>query len=318
MKIKTIVLLIAGFFCYHTISAQNVGKRIERRAKHRAESRANQKVDRSVDKAVDNVFNGLFGKKKKKKKSDATSEGSAGQEDSEAYDEAEAERRAQEAVARMMGNGNREEWEPVKNDHPISFDMMISSERKNKTTTTTIKYTFDTWLLGMQMQQEKQEGEMLLLLDNEKGTMTTVVENDGKRQGYRMYRSAVDAGAMDRAMNDVTITATGNTKMIDGYFCREYLIKSEESTTNAWLTKEIQADFSRFYDSLTNPMANKSPKEDNQMLQFQEYGIMLAATTEMNNGKETTHTKISNIKTGDQIDRSILDVGEVEIMAIGN
>ncbi|PHN07438.1 hypothetical protein [Flavilitoribacter nigricans] len=320
MKIRILVLLIAGLLSSNLLSAQNVGKRIENRAKHRAESKVNREVDKTVDKALDNVFDGLFGKKKKKKKTEETKEGTVPEdardhEDSEAYEDAEAQRRAQAAIAGMMG-GEAEDWEPVKNDFPISFDMSISTEKKGKTTTTDVEYTFDTWVLGMKMKQENEE-EMLMLLDNEKGTMTTVVEKDGKRQGYRMNRGMFGTPDMDEVMEDVKITPTGNTKMIDGYFCREYLIESEAgTTTNAWLTKEVQADMNQLYSGFIS--AGKGKKQDNSMMIYQNYGVLIEATTVDEDRQETSHIKVSNIKTGDQINRGILDVSDVEIMGIGN
>lgn len=316
MKIRIVVLLIIGLLSSNLLSAQNIPKRVERRAKHRAESKVNREVDKTVDKALDNVFDGLFGKKKKKKKEADEAETvpaeASEHEDSEVYDEAETQRQAQEAIARMMG-GEQEDWEPIKNDFPISFEMAITSERKGETTTNNVKYTFDTWLLGMQMEQDGQD--MLMLLDNENGTMTTVMEKDGKRQGYRMNRRMFGTPDMDEMMDDVKINPTGNTKMIDGYFCREYLIETEDGTTNAWLTKEIRANMSQMYGGFVG--AAKGKKQDNQMMLFQDYGVLIESKTVQKNGKETIHTKVSNIKMGDQIDRSILDISDVEVMGVG-
>jgi hypothetical protein len=64
--------------------------------------------------------------------------------------------------------------------------------------------------------------------------------------------------------------------------------------------------------------AVKGQKKDNKMMVYQQYGVLIEATTVEKDGKETTHTKVSNIKTGNQIDRSILDISDVEIMGIGN
>lgn len=311
MKLRLVTLLLIGLFSMTLLPAQDVGKRVERRAKHRAESKVNQKVDRTVDQAVDDVFNGLFGKKKKKKKTEEVEPPT--QADEEAYEEAEAQRDAAIA-ARIMGQ-RTEPWEPVKNDFPISFDMSITAEEKGKASTSQISYTFDTWLLGMQMKQE--EGEtMLVVFDNEKGTMTTVIEQDGKRQGYRMNRGALNQDAMDEQMDDIKITPTGNSKMIDDYFCREYLIETKQGTTNAWLTKEIQADMNQLYSGFVG--AAKGRKQDNNMMIYQQYGVLIEATTVEKDGKTTTHTKVSNIKTGDAINRGIFDIGDVEIADFGN
>lgn len=318
MKIRIAVLLIVGLLSSNLLTAQSVSKRAENRAKRRAESKVNREVDKTVDKAFDNVFDGLFGKKKKKskeKKGETVPDESIEHEDSEVYDEAEAQRRAQEAMANMMG-GKPQEWEPIKNDLPISFDMKITTDQNGKTSTAEIKYTFDTWLLGMQMQGDEKEEGALLLLDNEKGTMTTVTEEDGKRQGYRMNSGMFGTPNVDDAMDEVKVTATGNTKMIDDYFCREYLIEAKDGTTHAWLTKEIQADMSKLYAGFAG--AVKGKKQDNKMMIYQNYGVLIEGTTVEKDGKRTTHTKVSNIKTGDQIDRSILDISDVEIMNIGN
>ncbi|MCB0633918.1 MAG: DUF4412 domain-containing protein, partial [Lewinella sp.] len=249
MKTRTFIVLMISLLSSSLLSAQQSEvDRQAQRAKNRAKYKVDREVDKTVDKAMDDVIGSIFGKKKKKKQETGTEVEEAeavpveAQQDPDAYDEAEAERRAQARVAAMMGGGTNEDWEPVKNDFPISFDMEVISDDKKDNTH--IKYTFDTWLLGMEFQSDEQKDKMLLILDNEKGTMTTVTGEAGSRQGYRMGRGMMNMGtAVTEEMDskDISITPTGNTKMIDGYFCREYLIKTEDATTNAWMTKEIQA-----------------------------------------------------------------------------
>lgn len=326
MKPHTLILFCIFMLSFTFGMAQKKESRIERRAKQRAQYKVDQKVDRTVDEAVDNVFNGLF--KKKKKKTTIDQQESipatvpASDDTEEVYEEAEAERQAQEALAKMFGNDTGEAWEPIQNNSPISFDMSITSEKKGETTTSNIKYTFDTWLLGIQFQQEGELEKMLLIMDNQKGSMTTVIEEDGKRKGYRMKRNKIntDAFAGSTETSDFKITATGNTKMIDGYFCREYLIESNSGTTKAWLTKEIQANFDQIFNSLSMPTKVKANPQDNPLFLYREYGVLIEANSTMDDGEgpEIIHTKITNIKTGAQIDQRILDISDAEIMGIGN
>jgi hypothetical protein len=103
--------------------------------------------------------------------------------------------------------------------------------------------------------------------------------------------------------------------MIDGYFCREYLMETEDGTTHAWLTKEVQADMSQLYSGFTG--AAKGKQQDPKMMIYQNYGVLIESTTVDEKRKEKTHTKVTNIKMGDQIDRSILDISDAEIMGVG-
>jgi hypothetical protein len=325
MKTRTFFVLLIALLSCTLLSAQKPVERQTQRVKNRAQYKVDREVDRKVDQAMDEVIGSIFGKKKKKKEQapnveEAEAVPAEAQEDAEAYDEAEAERRAQARTAAMMGGGSTEDWEPIKNDFPISFDMEVTGDGKNDNAN--IRYTFDTWLLGMEFQSEDSDDKMLLIMDNEKGTMTTVSGEPGKRQGYRMGRGMMNMGAVadDMEDEDITFTPTGNTKMIDGYFCREYLVKTEDATTNAWLTKEIQANFIELFTSLSVPGKSRNGAKDNALYKYREYGMMLEGTTvtEGKKGSSTTTIKIRNVKLGDQIDRSILDISDVNVMGIGN
>lgn len=321
MKTSTFLILLISLLSCTMLSAQQ--REVERqtqRAKNRARYKVDREVDKTVDKAVDNVIGGLFGKKKKKqeKVKDVEAVPAEAQEDPDAYDEAEAERQAQARMAAMLGGGSNEDWEPVKNEFPVSFEMTITSDDSDDDAY--IKYSFDTWVLGMEIESEKDDEKMILVMDNEKGTITTVMGEAGNRQGYRMNQQVINMDNADFTNSTATITPTGNTKMIDNLFCREYLIKDEENTTHAWMTKEIQANFAQMFGSLSMPGQGKSRSADNPMEKYQEYGMMLEATTvtETKKGPKKTHVKISNVKTGDKIDRSMLDISDAKIMGIGN
>ncbi len=316
MQIRRIFLfLLLTLMTTFVLDAQS---RVEQRAKNRA----NQNVDREIDKAVDKTFDkigGLF-KKKNKKKDETTEDEVDDRTDSdsdEELSEEEQQRQAQEMVNRMLGGGNDEEWEPIKNDFPISFDAEIKMVKKGKEEVNNIKYTFDTWKTGLQMSNEEAE-DIRLIMDNQEGSMTTITTQDGKTQGFKMRQQVVNIDDTQMNSDDVKVTKTNETKTINGYLCTKYLVETEDGNSTAWVTKEINMDMTKLMANLSirNKGKKKSGGLNGEAYQGVE-GLPIETTYVPKNGKETTIMTLSNIKTGNNIDRNIFNTSGVEIMSVG-
>lgn len=331
MKPKTLLFLILALCtCTSTISLA------QSRAETRAKNRANQNVDRKVDQTVDKAFNkieGLFKRKKKKKKKDeATKETTTkSQKQSGATDETDEEyqeEQAQEMVNNILKGmgGNDEPWEPFQNEYPMSFVMdVVTTNKKGKVEKTNIQYVFDTWKLGMIYTLE--DGEVMqMILDNQEGSMTTVMDQDGEKQGFKMRQRNVKVPESEEEMNQtweeqgVSIKKTGRTKTTEeGYFAHEYEVTTEDGNGTMWTTEDLpinllgamQSSFARTQQAGNKKQASPS---------FNSYGVKgFPVETHFTdiNGKETVDMYMKNFKTGDQIDRTPLDTKGVKIMSMG-
>jgi len=99
--------------------------------------------------------------------------------------------------------------------------------------------------LCSQIKDEKIKDDFFTVLDAEREAMFTYMESGGKKM-----KMAVDF-KVDETEDDapITITATGNTKKILGYNCKEYKMTGEDMTATIWVTKDVDIRFpSLFYN----------------------------------------------------------------------
>ncbi len=321
MQIRRIFLML--FLALTTTFVLNAQSRAERRAKNRA----NQNMDREIDKAVDKTFNkvgDLFKKKKKKKEEDVEDEEVDDRNDANADDEEaemseeEQQQQTQDMINRMLGGGGDEEWEPIKNDFPISFDAEMKHIKKNKEEITHVSYTFDTWKTGIKMVTEEGE-EMRMILDNQEGSMTTITNQDGKTQGFKMRQQVYNVDESKMSDDDIKITKTKETRTINGYLCTKYIVETKEGTSTAWVTKDINMSMARMFRFMS--FRQNAGKQKANGIDAQTYadieGWPIETTFVDKNGKETTIMTTTNIKTGSNIERNILDTSGIDIMSVG-
>ena len=143
-----------------------------------------------------------------------------------------------------------------------------------------------------------------------------IEEQEGQEQAMKMRQRGMDMASVQPSDDEYTITDLGNTRVIDGYNCREYLIEHEDGTTNTWMTTDLDIQL----ETLARAFASQSGSDQNQQMQQRFYdidGFPIEATTVSKNGKETTYMRYSNILLGEHIDRSVFNTEGIEIMDLG-
>jgi len=289
-----------------TISAQT-GDRVKNRAENRANQRVDQKVDQAVDRTVDKI-EGLF--RKKKNTEDPNQEEVPG----EADNTSEAETAEMPGGGIFGGANTNGKFEPYENPVPMSFSMDVTSTNsRGKEDQAIIHLTLDTRATGMVM--ESEDGNARVLFDNQDGFMTVISENKGELQGFRMRQPQMDYTKAIPEEGEYTITATGNSRVIDGYNCQEYLIESEDGTTHSWVTTELDVDMAAMARAMT-AQARQTKKSGGQQF-YNIEGFPIESTTVSKNGKETTVSHFYNVKIGADIDKSVFDTSGVTITSLG-
>ncbi|MCB0636923.1 MAG: DUF4412 domain-containing protein [Lewinella sp.] len=266
---------------------------------NRIRNRVNQRINREIDKAVDQAIDEALSPEERA--------------DSIAQAEQQQDSMAQAYPTATMSSG---EWEPYQNPYPISFDMDMTTTKREREESYHIEYTIDTWHTGMRMTQD-DGSVMRLILDNQAGTVTTVMEKDGDTpQAFRMRQRKYDVSDVTPDEDKITVTRTGNTRTIDGYHCEEYLIEHDNGTTNAWVTEEVDMDYIKLMSGfVAQSRGGQSPMANDGF--YGVTGFPIETTTVSENGRETTTTHMSNIQTGDDINRDILDLEGIEVMSMG-
>ena len=298
-------ILFVSFICLLLSMSGNAQERVKNRAENKANQRVDQKVDQAVDKAAD-AIEGLFRRKKKDEPETPTEEG-------EVLEDSTPDANTSEGGFSGINFGG--EFESYQNPIKMNMSMdMVSTNKRGQVQNLTMHYTFDTWATGMEMISE--DGTTRILMDNKEGKMTMITEDDGKTQGILMRQPRVDYGDFVPDESEFTITDLGNTKVIYGYNCKEYLIEHEEGTTNAWLTTDLEVDRDAIMRAMSAQMRQKRNSNFSTSV-FAVEGFPIESTTVSENGKETVKMTYYNLKFGDDVNMDVFDTSGIEILNMG-
>lgn len=220
MKKTTLFTLL--ILCFSgTTNAQlfkKLGDKIGKAAEKAVERKAEQKTKRETEKAFDSTFN----KKSKKKKKTNTSIPSLSK-----VDPAESYAFNHKAV------------------------MQITSEKEVMQVDYYLPESSDYF--GMAIKDKRITGDIMMVYDVDREAMFTFMKNDGKN-----IKMAVEfkTNAAETIEPTFDIKATGNTKTILGYNCKEYNMTGEDITATIWITKEVNIRFPSTFHSVKKNKSN--------------------------------------------------------------
>lgn len=227
---KKITLLAVCFLCFTgSVNAQlfkKLGKKIEKAAEKTVERKVEQKTRKETEKAFDSTFN-----KKSERK-------------------------------RTRGLAGLSAIEPAES---YAFNYRVEMQITSKKEVMNVDYFLpDTgnYLCAL-IKDKKIKEPFLTVFDIEREAMFNYMENDGQKM--KMGVEFKTDGATDDAINEgsISITATGNSKLILGYNCEEYKMIGEEMTATIWVTKEVDIRFpSTFYKMKQNKNTNQTWMKD--------------------------------------------------------
>jgi hypothetical protein len=115
---------------------------------------------------------------------------------------------------------------------------------------------------------KKGDGSYVLIYDFNRSVGITLMENDGEKMRMAFaydYAAMSQTGDVidDEETEDVSFKKTGNSKVISGQECEEYLIETTENITNYWVTKKPIVGQNPFWSQnnpfLTARMQDKNP-----------------------------------------------------------
>lgn len=156
-------------------------------------------------------------------------------------------------------------------------------------------------------------GNTIMIFNVKDKTMTTLIEQKGEKTGVKMKMPDVMLNSVSDNDSDYSITKTDESKEIDGYNCRKYLIDSKDNTGFAWVTEDVDLDFEKMFTFLQG-----DKQKGSQMQEFSEMeGVPLEMYTKSKNKNEEFTMKMLNLKTG-EVDAAIFNTAGYEIMDMQN
>ncbi len=227
---KKITLFTALIICFSgSVQAQllkKLGKRISRAAEKTVERKAEQKTKKETEKVFDSTFN-----KKKKNKRETGVPGLSKAIPAESY---------------VFNHRVEIQMKSGKEVIDVDYFLPISGN-----------------FLCVQIKDKKIKEDHFTVFDIDKEAMFTFMESEGKKM-----KMAIDF-KLDETIDDTSnktsfdIKATGNTKNIIGYNCKEYKVTGEDITATIWVTKEVDIRFpSTFYNVKQNKNNNQEWMKD--------------------------------------------------------
>ncbi len=169
---------------------------------------------------------------------------------------------AQTDVAKMlqerMGGGGvimEEDKSPfVPNEFIGSFRMemhMFEGEQERKESPTNLRYwsSADKTLNKMEFSSggsgapEEPVRDMRMLTDlKEKWQYTLMTDEEGKKTAMKSKKKKITVKE-EPGTKEPVITATTETKTIDGHVCTKTIVKSDDGVWTGWVAKDIKAPF---------------------------------------------------------------------------
>jgi len=164
---------------------------------------------------------------------------------------------------------------------------------------------------------------MILNTQDGKTTMITT-DKKGQATGFRMRMPGVKqytAETAQETMENITFEETNETRVIDGYNCRKYIVTDNKrnTTTESWVTTEANINSMDIFSGMMNAFGAQAKKQKGgpaAAMQGAYEGFPILSVTD--DGKSVYTTRFKDLKVGvSNMDKSLLDTSGVEIQSLG-
>ena len=289
-----------------------------RRAQNRVNWRLNREADKKVDEAVDEALNKLL--TKEKEEAEAGAEENQGEEAAVEVNEAGEMTVKDEAGEVTLSVEKSEQDEAiVASDFTGSFTMEVDEYKKGKQKKdmpVRIRYHLDAYQVAFEVMDEKSN--TTIIIDRKNRKMTTKTDDGEEKTAtiMPMLKIKVSIDTEEWEEMDVKVTPTGKTRTIEGYLCQEYRVETEEEVTLAWMTEELDLDFSTFMDMVAiQGKAGQNAEQFGNIYGLK--GMMLESHTEIKGKDEERHTYLKDIRTGSN-DPGVFSLEGYQVNDLGN
>lgn len=224
---------------------------------------------------------------------------------------------ASDVNLKSSGDATIEPYLAVEETEVAMFTMEVIEMKKGKPSKNgTMRMTY--YLNGEHIAirpelEDEQETVMIYNIDNR--IITTLIDQKGKKTGMKMKMPKMNIKSDDSEDVDdfdFSFTPTNETKTIQGYACKKYLIESSDHAGYAWITEEVDIDFAKMFSFL-----NKK-KDNSKMMKFGDLkGFAMESYSKSKKKDEEYEMKIVDLKVG-EVDESIFDTSDYEITDMTN
>ncbi|MDP5171548.1 MAG: DUF4412 domain-containing protein, partial [Bacteroidia bacterium] len=225
--------LFTAFLLISGLSAQSIADRLARKMEQVAEQKAGEKIGQKLEekfgKAMEDLYNmgdssGTTIRVEDDRVIMTDENGDEVELTTEADDTQPSEVIASEFIGSFVMETTEYKGGKVKKDFPMS-----------------IHYFIDSYNLAFQVENKEEAAQSIMIFDRRSRKVTTkMIDEDGNKTAMIMPMMRVKAKVKseDVESSEFSVTATGKTKTIEGFLCKEYQIETEEESATAWVTEE--------------------------------------------------------------------------------
>lgn len=299
--------LFAMLILVTTITAQSLAERAARRLNRVAEQKAEEVIGRKLERK--------FGEMMEKVYTMGEDSSTIRMEDDKVIMTDENGNDIEltaEPDEEAMANVQESQWI----GHFTMESRQFKGDREDKDSPVMIDYYIDPYDVAFRVPSE--EGESIMIMHRRTRKITTLItDENGEKTGMimPMLRIKANVESADVESAEYSVTATGNTKTIEGFLCEEFQIETEEQSGTAWITKDwafdygVLFDFAQVKNTSTGQMTDWSNVYGTQ-------GIALEASMQEKGTNKHTEYYLRNINEGSQ--SHVFSADGYEIMDMGN
>lgn len=255
---KLLFLFIVSFCLSITLSAQFIPSRVRSSIQRSVEKKVEKEVEKKVVESIDEGTNEI-----NEGNENESSDGSKGKTRSSSLDDAIANR----MMANMgMNNVKYEQSYAYTSKISMYIETTVYNNDEKEVSTGHFNTYFDPSTLNYAVEilsDDKNDNDVgLIIFDKPNAVLLILSEENGEKSGMAMQMS-VDSASTEKQtevadqeeltdeqidMMNLYYKATGRTKNILGYKCREYKgVRSDSVEVEIWATRDIKIDYSNAY-----------------------------------------------------------------------
>ena len=197
----------------------------------------------------------------------------------------------------------------LKGQHPFygSFIMSFNSQiemGENPPMLWNIEQQSSGGMMAMELQDEmiKKGVSKRVLFNPKDSTWTMLMSFNNVKQGARIHRAEMFREKHDQ--KKITVTASTEKKMIDGFSCRKIITESKNYRAEIWVTKDLNFDICNIYKLLNHCSMMNDYVRKGDWFDCRIKGMILEVTSTKKLTAESYTLNISSVKVN-EIDSSL-------------
>ncbi|WP_148783329.1 DUF4412 domain-containing protein [Aquimarina intermedia] len=277
---RSIFITVIFFLIIGTSNGEaQILKRLVKKVKGTLEQKTEEKAEHSINQAIDSLYNY---ENKKKNKSIAGNGDSINEHTSKS---------GQQIILNNIINAEKP---TIKNTYLFTTKAIFEISDLKKKKSKPMLFTQYYGKMEVLNDFEETNTAMITDFDNKALILLDTKQNTAQIQSLSWMENVLIKSKKQENRDDrFVITKTGKEKMINGYFCFEYVISEEDSKMLAWFAPEVTFNYNDYLSGLNKLLKNNATLD---RLTHEKIGYMMEMTLLNKNDEQITKMLVKDVK----------------------